>query len=311
MVEEDTQDSMRPPAPLPGREDVSILVLSGPASGHFHRVPRSGGVIGRDPDVEIRIADPGISRRHVSIDRNETGHYEVHDLDSRYGLYVEGRRVKRHILEDGDRLQLSGETTVRIRYQDPKETEILERIREDLTRDPLTGVHNRRHFLERLEQEYAFARRHKAPIALLMIDVDHYKRINDEQGHHAGDEILRTIARSLQATIRTEDLLARYGGDEFVVLARGLLPDEARAFAERLGKGVREKGFKVGEVSYQLSLSIGIAWYGPTHVVTMMELVARADAALYQAKRQGRDRVELWVPADSATTDLNADSVES
>src|SRR5262245_5707483 len=151
--EETTEECVVPPAPLPGRDDASVLVLSGPLSGQFYKVPRNGGVIGRDPDVEIRLLDPGISRRHAELFRDDDGNYCLRDLESRYGVYVEGEKITTLRVRDGDRLQLSGETVLRLRYQDPKETEIIEKIQEAVTRDALTSVSNRRYFMERLEQE--------------------------------------------------------------------------------------------------------------------------------------------------------------
>src|SRR5262245_8322073 len=119
-----TADTVAPPLPLPGREDISILVLSGPSSGQYKKLPRDGGIIGRDPDAEISINDPGVSRRHALIAREDVNRFAIRDLQSRYGLYVEGAKVEKHVLLDGDRVQISGETVVRVRYQDAKETEI-------------------------------------------------------------------------------------------------------------------------------------------------------------------------------------------
>ena len=292
--EETTEECVVPPAPLPGRDDASVLVLSGPLAGQFYKIPRSGGVIGRDPEVEIRLLDPGISRRHAEILRDDDGHYILRDLDSRYGVYVEGERITELRVRDGDRLQLSGETVLRLRYQDPKETEIIERIQEAATRDALTSVSNRRYFIDRLEQEFAYARRHRTPLGVMMIDVDYFKRVNDEHGHAVGDEVLRTVGRTLHDAVRTEDLVARYGGDEFIVLSRVTHRDDALRFAERLCNTMRERVIRSHGEEFRLTLSIGVAVFDNNDPSTMMELVARADSALYAAKRQGRDRVATW-----------------
>jgi two-component system, cell cycle response regulator len=292
--EETTEECVVPPAPLPGRDDASVLVLSGPLAGQFYKIPRNGGVIGRDPDVEIRLLDPGISRRHAEILRTEDGHYILKDLESRYGVYVEGAKITEKRVSDGDRLQLSGETVLRLRYQDPKETEIIEKIQDAATRDALTSVSNRRYFVERLEQEFAFARRHRTSLGVMMIDVDHFKRVNDEHGHAVGDEVLRTVGRTLHDAVRTEDLVARYGGDEFIVLSRGAGPEDIARFAERLRTTMREKVIRSHGEEFLLTLSIGLACFENNDPSTMMELIARADSGLYAAKRQGRDRVAAW-----------------
>jgi diguanylate cyclase (GGDEF)-like protein len=280
------------------REDISILVLSGPAAGQYHRIPKDGGTIGRDPDqADIAIADPGISPKHARIERDQPQRFVVIDLDSRYGVYVEGDMVREQALRDGDRVQISGETVLRVRYQDPKETELLDKLQEAAIRDPLTSLANRRHFHERLDQELGYARRHGTPVTLLLLDIDFFKRINDEHGEAVGDEVLRAVARVLQGLVRIEDLLARYGGDELVVLSRGYDLPSGELFAERLRKAIREKPIRVGaraQKSFQISFSIGVASFHHGNVEGPMQLIARADSALYRAKHLGRDRHASW-----------------
>jgi diguanylate cyclase (GGDEF)-like protein len=289
-----TADSVVPPMPLPGREDISVLVLSGPSAGQYRKLPRDGGIIGRESDVDISVNDPGVSRRHAMIAREETNRFAIRDLQSRYGTYVEGEKVEKHVLSDGDRVQISGETVLRVRYQDAKETEILDRIQEAVVRDSLTGVSNRRYFLERLEQEYGYARRHNVPLTVLMIDLDCFKAINDTRGHPIGDLLLRQVGRMLHGAVRVEDVVARYGGDEFAIVSRGYDAAEGERFATRLLKAFRERPLKVHEEPFVVTLSIGVATYHRGEPDNLMQLIARADAALYQAKREGRDRVTVW-----------------
>ncbi len=293
-----TGDFALPPSPQPSRDDISLLVLSGPCAGLYKKVPDAGGVIGRDPDVEIPLVDPGISREHALLERNADGGFSIVDLDSRYGVYVEGEQVKSRVLADGDRVQLSGETVLRVRYQDERESELLARMQETLTRDALTSVHNRRYFLERLEQEYAYARRHRALLSVMLVDVDYFKRINDEYGHVHGDQVLAHIGHTLRKAVRTEDLVGRYGGDEFVIATR-LDEKAAVAFGQRLSRIIRDRPAMVGGDTLHLSVSIGVCTLCHPQpkdppAPTMMELVSRADSALYDAKRQGRDRVAVW-----------------
>src|SRR5688572_7444276 len=109
--DDSTEDPILPPQVLPPREDISVLVLSGPGAGRYHRLPRDGGTIGRDPDdADIWIPDPGVSRKHARIERALPTRFVLRDLDSRYGVYLEGTRITDVILRDGDRLQISGET---------------------------------------------------------------------------------------------------------------------------------------------------------------------------------------------------------
>jgi diguanylate cyclase (GGDEF)-like protein len=298
--EDTTADNITPPMPLLGREDISILVLSGPSAGQYRKLPRDGGIIGREADVDFPINDPGVSRRHALIAREDTNAFVIRDLESRYGLYVEGEKVERHMLSDGDRIQMSGETVIRVRYQDPKETEILDNLHEAVIRDSLTGVANRRYFLERLEQEFGYARRHNAPLTILMIDVDHFKRVNDARGHPTGDQVLRAVGRALHGAVRVEDVVARYGGDEFMVLSRGYDTSEGERFAARLLKTVREKAIRVGQDQFSVTVSVGVATYHRGEPESLMQLIARADAALYQAKLRGRDQCAVWKSEEKA-----------
>jgi len=291
LEEESTRVGVGPP---PEDEDLALLVLAGPARGRYYRVPRRGGAVGRDHEAALRFDDPGISRLHCRLFRNDRGYFEIEDLGSRYGTFVEGQKIDRQVVLDGDRVQVSAETTFRVRYLDSREPEGLEPSSPVRTKDPLTGLPNRRYLLERLEQEYAFARRHHAPLSVLMLDLDHFQRINGEHGHGAGDRVLRAVARTLHNTVRTEDLLARIGGDEFVVVTREADDDKSRAFAERLVRVLRERPLMVKETRTQLTASVGISTYGRGSGSSMMELLVEADAALNEAKRHGRDRVQVF-----------------
>lgn len=165
------------------------------------------------------------------------------------------------------------------------------------THDPLTGVLNRRALIERCEQEMARAQRAGAgALALLMLDADHFKRINDGFGHQTGDEVLRELALRLQAQLPPAAGLGRYGGEEFVVVLPGLEHDRALAVAERLREGAGEPFAAESPLAAagigRFSVSIGLAQFeGPAD--TLDAILARADAALYRAKAQGRDRVEV------------------
>lgn len=276
-------------------EDLSIFVLSGPGAGQFLRVPKDGGVIGRDKSqAEVWIDDPGLSPKHARLERRGPSMFVVRDLDSRYGVYRDGKKISEHTVDDGDRLQLSGETVIRVRYTDPKESEMFDRAG---VRDALTGTSNRRVFLDRLEQELGYARRHGTPVTLLLIDLDHFKRINDEHGTAVGDEVLRSVGRLLTGVVRIEDVLARFGGDELAVISRGYDSEGGERFAERLRKAVRDKPVRAGELSFQLTFSVGIATFHRSNVDSAMQLIARADSALHRAKYLGRDRIFTWTNA--------------
>jgi diguanylate cyclase (GGDEF)-like protein len=160
-------------------------------------------------------------------------------------------------------------------------------------RDPLTLTYNRRYFEQRMSEELAYAKRHRAPLSLLLLDVDHFKRINDAHGHPAGDAVLREIVARLQRTLRNEDILARYGGEEFVVALRGTAGEGARLAAERLRKVIEDVPIRIGDVSIACTISVGCAVLAldgiePTSTRTLLDA---ADRRLYVSKESGRNRV--------------------
>ncbi|MGQ9366257.1 GGDEF domain-containing response regulator [Azospirillum sp. ST 5-10] len=167
--------------------------------------------------------------------------------------------------------------------------------------DGLTGALNRRHFLERGLEEVQRARRHGRDLALLMLDIDHFKAINDTHGHAAGDDAIRTCVRTCRAMIRQTDVLGRLGGEEFAIL----LPETDRPGATLVANRVRGAMAITGVVlpagrTIQFTVSVGVAFLGAADR-TVESMLARADAALYRAKHGGRNRVEIET-ADAAAT---------
>jgi len=164
--------------------------------------------------------------------------------------------------------------------------------------DPLTGLYNRRHLVAQAPRLWRQARREGTRVAAMVLDLDHFKRINDAHGHAAGDAVLRAVAASLTASVRPTDVLARTGGEELVVLGLVGDPDEAARLAERLRTAVANTRTADG---HAVTASVGIALTRPVDTEDaadeLWRLVDRADAAMYEAKQQGRDRVaSLWVP---------------
>lgn len=169
------------------------------------------------------------------------------------------------------------------------------RLRELAERDPLTGLYNRRHFDELLPRRMAEHRRSGRSFSLLMIDIDHFKRINDQYGHDAGDQVLREVAARLQQTLRREEAAFRLGGEEFVLMIedgeRETGPAQAHACAERIRREIEAMRIQHNDQPLPaITLSIGVARY-PADVIDASGLLQRADAALYAAKRAGRNRV--------------------
>lgn len=176
----------------------------------------------------------------------------------------------------------------RLRRQRSELADVLSRIRELATRDDLTGLINRRHMRELLETECSRTPRAPQPWSVALLDIDHFKRVNDQHGHAVGDSVLRAVAQAGLSVIRQGDVLARWGGEEFVLLLRDVEPDVATMAVERLRKALAAHAVDVDGSCVKVTVSVGIA----PHIVgePTEQTLARADAALYVAKEKGRNQ---------------------
>ena len=168
-------------------------------------------------------------------------------------------------------------------------------LAETAARDGLTGLFNRRELDARAEQAVALAARHGRPLSCLLLDVDHFKQVNDTHGHAAGDTVLREAARRIVSSSRISDVVGRYGGEEFVVLLPETDGGEAVSAADKLRSLLASDPIAVGQASIQIRASIGVAAFSE-EMRTPADLFAAADRALYRAKALGRDRTELHDP---------------
>ncbi|MCJ2121106.1 sensor domain-containing diguanylate cyclase [Methylobacterium sp. J-077] len=173
-------------------------------------------------------------------------------------------------------------------------------LRRMLTRDHLTGVSNRAHFFEVAERHRVRSLQDGGPLALIVLDVDHFKRVNDEHGHAAGDAVLREVARRCEAELRPEDVFARLGGEEFVALMPGTPLLAAAAIAERLRTSLARELIDAGGIQLRITASFGCSALDTDPTASLADLLAAADGALYQAKRTGRDRVASSGAAQAA-----------
>lgn len=284
------------PAELrPARNSFTLHVIKGPRAGEVLVLDRADTVLGRSDEADLRIEDPGMSRIHARFSR-EGDDLFVTDLDSRNGTMIEGQRIKgRHRLENGELLTL-GNVVVRFAIQNAAELQVSRDLYEAAVRDRLTQLYNRGCFDDRLAAEFSFVRRHKASLAVLLIDLDYFKRVNDTHGHPAGDSVLKAVAQTVRDSLRAEDLAARYGGEEFVVLARGTDAAGALVLGERLRMRIEETDIVLPENPQLLRVtaSVGIAVMRKDLLYqSPAELLAAADAALYEAKREGRNQVVM------------------
>jgi diguanylate cyclase (GGDEF)-like protein len=278
-------------APLEGR--FCLIMMAGSCEGHVYQLSREITLVGRDDDADLQLMDEGISRRHALVMWDpRKGNAVIKDLKSHNGTMVNGQKItKTHLLQTGDKITLGLHTVIRVSCTSEVETRYAINMFQAMSRDTLTGVFNRRHLDERLVSEVSFANRHKTPLSLLFIDIDHFKKINDTYDHQCGDTILRQVAQLMGMMIRTEDELARYGGEEFAILCRQTTEDQGATMAQRIRSSIEAFDFNAKEHPIKCTISIGVASLDGEQIVDEKTLVAAADAALLTAKSQGRNRV--------------------
>lgn len=278
------------PAVVDVRDRSLLLRMDGIEAGEVYGLGDDAIQIGRNSSNEIPIHDPGISRVHARITRVDAAHV-VEDLNSRNGTFVQGRRIARAYLQDGDNIQLGPRVILRYSLVDQKQEQLLRQLYESSKRDPLTGVYNRQHFEERLNAEVSYASRHKALLALLLLDLDHFKQVNDTHGHPTGDAVLKYLAALVAQRLRTEDVFARVGGEEFTIILRGSGLKGAVRVAERIRVAVATNPVHHEGKHIPVSVSIGCASLSCCTTPSAQALIELADRRLYSAKNGGRNRV--------------------
>ena len=269
-----------------------LLVLAGSNVGKTYNLAEGETFLGRGQNATIRLNDDGISRRHARLVQTG-GLVRIEDLQSANGTLVNGEAVTQQPLADGDKIRLGSTTILKFTYSDQLDENFQQQMYDAALRDPLTGAFNRKHLLDYLETEIAYARRHRSALSLVMFDVDHFKRVNDTWGHVAGDTVLVKISKLSIATLRIEDVFARYGGEEFCVVCRGVSLPQAGILGERLRVMVEQAAFEHDGTRMPVTISVGVAAHPEIPVENATQLIAGADEALYQAKRGGRNRVLL------------------
>ncbi len=276
-----------------GSSDDACLVLiypPGPDMGKRFPLDRPEFVLGRGADCDIQVDRDSVSRRHARVYQAEgTFNWLVQDLGSTNGSYVNDTQISESPLRDGDFLKI-GAAIFKFLTGSNVEMSYHEEIYRMTIVDGLTGVHNKRFFLEFLDREMARCMRYGRPLALVMFDIDHFKRVNDEHGHLSGDHVLKELARRLTSRIRREELLARYGGEEFAAELPETSRDGALEFGEQIRQLVAREPFEFEGDKLVVTISVGVAVMDG-EPLDVSAFVKAADENLYKAKRAGRNRV--------------------
>jgi two-component system, cell cycle response regulator len=268
-----------------------LVMLAGPDLGRSVDLPEGGLTIGRESRCGVVLPLGGVSRVHCAIRRDGNGIW-LRDLGSTNGTRRNGESVMPEqdvALEVGDLVAVGGVIFKLLESASP-ESQYHERVFETMALDGLTQVRNRRALQDALESEFARSRRHGHTLSMLLLDVDHFKAVNDRHGHLAGDAVLKRIAALLNEHGRRENCTARYGGDEFAVVLAETPLAGAMIFAERARGAVEQEEIPFGEQRIAVTVSVGVAEWTP-QMMQPEDLIALADTALYRAKNGGRNRV--------------------
>jgi len=262
---------------------------TGPGMGSRYMLSDTRLTLGRDNDCDICLSDLSVSRHHARIQPGMDGYYVV-DLQSTNGTFVNDKAASMCKLKDGDYLRF-GNWIFRYLTGGNVEADYHEEIYRLTIIDALTGIHNKRYLMDFLDRELARSARHRRPLALGMLDIDHFKIINDQMGHLAGDYALRELAVIVKEAIRREELFARFGGEEFIVVWPETNRDGAVLIGERLRELIENHRFGYEGRSFSVTISMGIATTEGESSLTPTDLLRRADEKLYAAKQAGRNRV--------------------
>lgn len=272
------------------KKDACIVVIYGAELGRKYNIENREMTIGRATVNDICVSQDSVSRTHATILVDENG-IKIRDNESTNGTYVNDHKIHETYLRDGDLIKV-GRSIFKFLNGDNIESSYHEEIYRLSTVDGLTQIFNKRYFTETLERELSRARRYERPLALMLFDIDHFKRCNDTYGHRAGDHVLRQMADLVRQRARKVDVVARYGGEEFAVILPEIDLQGAAQFAESVRRMVEGEEFVFEGRRIPLAISVGVAELDPgmTHAD---DLIRRADGRLYRAKQTGRNRV-IW-----------------
>jgi diguanylate cyclase (GGDEF)-like protein len=247
-------------------------------------------LVGRDTRCTILCPDNSVSRLHAKIEHRPDGLYSVMDLGSSNGTSVNDTPVTTTaVLKNGDYLRV-GNTLFRFLVGGNVEADYHQELQQLALLDPLTGVHNRRSLTDLLQREVDRANRYARPLALVLFDIDHFKRINDKFGHAGGDAALRGLVARMRERVQPGEVLGRYGGEEFVLILPEAQLGDALRRAESVREAVAERPFDIEGTAHAVTVSAGVGALR-TGTVTPTDLLAQADGQLYEAKHAGRNRV--------------------
>jgi len=273
-----------------GKLEPYLIQISGRETGQMYNLVGNSIKIGRDPTCQIALDDPHVSRVHAELVHQPDGPILLRDMGSTNGICINGKPIKEQLLTDGDKILIGTRLYFKFTYQDAIDQNYQQNLFRAANIDSLTQLYNKKYFVDALAKEFSFSKRQNIPLSLLMIDVDFFKKVNDQHGHLAGDYILKSIGEYLLKHLRQENIACRYGGEEFAVILRGVDQALANRIAERLRLSIEQEVFSFRGTAIPITISAGIASITDASFDTIEDFIRRADENLYHAKELGRNR---------------------
>jgi len=268
---------------------AALVVIHGEDLGRKYDLGEDDLVIGRSSKCDVEVDQDSVSRNHARV-KHDGSRVLVKDLGSTNGTFVNDEQIDGdHRLRNGDLIKI-GRTIFKFIASNNIEAAYHDEIYRLTTVDGLTQVSNRRYFEDTLDRELSRCRRYHRSLSLVLVDIDHFKKINDTWGHLAGDAVLKDVATTIHSRIRREDVIARYGGEEFALLLPEIDLKGAVAMAEKVRKLVEKHRFHFDREAIPVTVSCGVAALAKKSE-TGTALIKRADEKLYEAKDAGRNRV--------------------
>ena len=279
------------------KKNPVLLVLDGEQiPKRTYDISRRTMIIGRaaqlEADLDVFVPSDALSRKHAEISQTKDGSYVLRDLGSTNGTQVNGEKLSAPItLKDSDLITFGKKVTMKFMSAENAEIQYYSKLLDMANRDGMLGIYNKKYLLEFMQSEFVRSRRSNRDFSLIVLDLDFFKKVNDQHGHDAGDLVLKETARVVTKCARQgEDVFGRYGGEEFLILLPKTAVSLARDVAERIRHTIETNAYDYQTINIPITASLGVA-SRTIDDQDVMAIFKRADAALYESKRNGRNRV--------------------
>lgn len=283
--DDDEATQVPPPPPASAPPTAFLIVLHGLTAGQVVTLDRPACIIGRADESDLRLADRAVSTIHAVVHVAVDGLVTIEDLKSTNGTRVNDQLVNSiRPLQDGDKISVGATTILKFTYDGALKDALAAQLTADARIDALTGAHRERFFNEVFREDFAYAHRHKTPLALALISIDHFRSIVSTRGARAGDQVLSEFGRRTLGVLSTENLFGRLGLRAFAVLFRGLSSAEASALTDDVRRALAASPIGAGDQQLVVTLSAGVAVLPFPGIQTAEQLVRFADLALIDAK---------------------------